>query len=483
MPATEKELKFDFSDSSKTDSQKWKLFVKDLLYLVMNTHGPLGSLVDVRTITLNEDSPGDNLWGFTDLQPFTEQFNSQNEKTFLALKDKWFKIQMLVYSNLDSSFLTSDNELINKYSYTAVRARIEQYVTVKTDSGDPVSDEYAALLLQFVPFGSFLLHHLDKKYGVEEATDAISMLIAHDVARNSFKDGSKAELQKWCNTLGTTWFNLQRVAAKHDPEHLASLQSLMVIYNKGGTTWKDWVTNLLHQPDWKDKSIKIADVTKAILQAKSFGHTAQASSGEEKVHFLSRRRGGGQRGARGARGGARGGRGGGPPGRGAPSNFKPKICEKVPCTRPVSSPQHRFCTTCFKTVKKSEQEEADNGDLGANVAAEVRSKRHRKNKKQRAQDAARRRDAAETHEGKVIEVRETELTAQGGKSVKTESALQLVTTSNSNSSNVVSGCRYLKSVKTPKAGVTIRKKPFQRPTISSKKIGEETQRKRSSHFS
>ena len=45
-----------------------------------------------------------------------------------------------------------------------------------------------------------LLHHLDKIYGVEEATDAISMLIAHDVARNSFKDGSKAELQKWCNT-------------------------------------------------------------------------------------------------------------------------------------------------------------------------------------------------------------------------------------------------------------------------------------------
>jgi len=301
MPATEKELKFDFSDSSKTDSQKWKLFVKDLLYLVMNTHGPLGSLVDVRTITLNEDSPGDNLWGFTDLQPFTEQFNSQNEKTFLALKDKWFKIQMLVYSNLDSSFLTSDNELINKYSYTAVRARIEQYVTSKSDSDDPVSDDYAALMVQFVPFGSFLLHHLDKKYGVEEATDAISMLIAHDVARNSFKDGSKAELQKWCNTLGTTWFNLQRVAAKHDPEHLASLQSLMVIYNKGGTTWKDWVTNQLHQPDWKDKSIKIADVTKAILQAKSFGHTAQASSGEEKVHFLSRGRGGGQRGARGAR--------------------------------------------------------------------------------------------------------------------------------------------------------------------------------------
>ncbi len=73
--------------------------------------------------------------------------------------------------------------------------------------------------------------------------------------------------------------------------------------------------NLLHQPDWKDRSIKIADVMKAVPQTKTFGHTAQASSGEEKVRFLSRGRGGGLRGMRGARGAARGGRGGYPQGR------------------------------------------------------------------------------------------------------------------------------------------------------------------------
>jgi hypothetical protein len=212
---------------------------------------------DPRTITLIEDSP---------------------EKIFIAFKDTWSKVQTLVYTILDSCFLASDTELINKYSYTATRTRIEQYVTAKTDSDDPVSDEYTALLLQFVPFGSFLLHHLDKKYGVEEATDAISILIVHDVARNSFKDDSKSELQKLCNTLGVTWFNLERVTANHDPEHLASLQTLMVIYNKGGNTWKDWVTNLLHQPDWKDRSIKIADVMIAVLQTKTFGHTAHSSS-------------------------------------------------------------------------------------------------------------------------------------------------------------------------------------------------------------
>ena len=235
MPATEKELKFDFSDASRTDSQKWKLYVKDLSHLVMNTHGPLGSLADPRTITLNEDSPGDDLWGLTERQPFTEQFNSQNEKTFIALKDKWFKIQMLVYTNLDSSFLASDTELVNKYSYTALRARIEQYLTAKSDSGDPVSDDYAALLLQFVPFGSFLLHHLDKKYGVEEATDAISMLIAHDVARNSFKDGSTAELQKWCNTKNYDFNDTPDLIETEKHGRLLSYRRYSVIVHFGGT--------------------------------------------------------------------------------------------------------------------------------------------------------------------------------------------------------------------------------------------------------
>jgi hypothetical protein len=48
--------------------------------------------------------------------------------------------------------------------------------------------------MQFVPFGSLLLRHLVQKYGVKKDTDVISMLIVHE-ASNSFKGGSKAELQ------------------------------------------------------------------------------------------------------------------------------------------------------------------------------------------------------------------------------------------------------------------------------------------------
>jgi hypothetical protein len=126
------------------------LFSKDLSHHVMNTHGPLGSLADPRTITLIEDSPGDDLWGLTERQSFNDKFHSPNEKAFTAFKDTWFKIQMLVYTILDSCFLSSDTELVNKYSYTATRARIEQYLTAKSDSGDPVSGEYACCTLTAV---------------------------------------------------------------------------------------------------------------------------------------------------------------------------------------------------------------------------------------------------------------------------------------------------------------------------------------------
>ncbi len=55
----------------------------------------------------------------------------------------------------------------------------------------------------------------------------------------------------------------------------------------------------------------------------------------------------------------------------------------------------------------------------------------------------------------MLEVRETEPAAQGVKSVKTESALQLSTVSKAKPSTVVSRCRYQKSVKTSKVVATI----------------------------
>ena len=78
-----------------------------------------------------------------------------------------------------------------------IRTRIEKNLPEKYNSSQAVSDDYVALLMEFVPFGSFLLCLFDKKYDAEEATDTISILIVQEVVQNSFKDGSIAELQKW----------------------------------------------------------------------------------------------------------------------------------------------------------------------------------------------------------------------------------------------------------------------------------------------
>ena len=67
------------------------------------------------------------------------------------------------------------------------------------------------------------------------------MLLEVKKARKSFKDGTEAELQKFCNALTLSQFNLQQVIAQHDPEHLAALQTLIVIYNQWGNSWREWV--------------------------------------------------------------------------------------------------------------------------------------------------------------------------------------------------------------------------------------------------
>ena len=72
-----------------------------------------------------------------------------------------------------------------------------------------------------------------KKYGVEGATDTISMLIVQEVVQNSFKDDSKEVLQKWCNKLHDSWFNLQRVPSNQDPDHLDTLQKPWLLIPRG----------------------------------------------------------------------------------------------------------------------------------------------------------------------------------------------------------------------------------------------------------
>jgi hypothetical protein len=102
--------------------------MEDLLHLVMNTHGPLGTLADQWTIKSDYGR-----------QQFAKLFHTTNENKITTLEDTWFKIQMFVFTNLYKWFLASDTELVNNYSYSAVRARIEND---SQEKGNRVNDFY-----------------------------------------------------------------------------------------------------------------------------------------------------------------------------------------------------------------------------------------------------------------------------------------------------------------------------------------------------
>lgn len=45
MP-TDKEPFYDFADTTKADSEKWKAFRRDTMHQTMKSYGPIGALTD-----------------------------------------------------------------------------------------------------------------------------------------------------------------------------------------------------------------------------------------------------------------------------------------------------------------------------------------------------------------------------------------------------------------------------------------------------
>ena len=60
MP-NDKEMEFDF-DITKTDSEKWKIFRKDIMNQAMKSFGSIGALTDLHNLD-EDDEPDSNLWG------------------------------------------------------------------------------------------------------------------------------------------------------------------------------------------------------------------------------------------------------------------------------------------------------------------------------------------------------------------------------------------------------------------------------------
>ena len=104
-------------------------------------------------------------------------------------------------------------------------------------------------------------------------------------------------------------------------------------------------------PEYRDKSLKITDITKTIMENKTFSLTAQIKHDKEEVYFTYHQ-GDKRGGRRGGRQGPRGGSRNAPPdGRGAPGNLRRK-CANPNCKTIVNHPHHRFCNSCYKRVVK-----------------------------------------------------------------------------------------------------------------------------------
>ena len=146
--------------------------------------------------------------GLKSMSQFLEYFNSDSTKSFHEFKKTWVQAQMSIYMTLDKSFRTSDCELVAKYSYVSFQTHLQNNVR---DYVEAITTEDVTHLYTFAPFDSFLLRALEMKHGKEEPTDVISMFLEVEKARKSFKDGTKTELQKFCNVLTTSHFNLRLI--------------------------------------------------------------------------------------------------------------------------------------------------------------------------------------------------------------------------------------------------------------------------------
>ena len=74
MP-TDKEPFYDFADTTKADSEKWKAFRRDTMHQTMKSYGPIGALTDPDPLDA-DDEPGSELWGLKNMPQFEELFTS-----------------------------------------------------------------------------------------------------------------------------------------------------------------------------------------------------------------------------------------------------------------------------------------------------------------------------------------------------------------------------------------------------------------------
>ena len=99
MP-TDKEPFYDFADTTKADSEKWKAFRRDTMHQTMKSYGPIGALTDPDPLNWFWQSGWRSwtwLWfmGFWKLPQFEEYFISDSQKSFSEFQNDVFQLRCL----------------------------------------------------------------------------------------------------------------------------------------------------------------------------------------------------------------------------------------------------------------------------------------------------------------------------------------------------------------------------------------------------
>jgi hypothetical protein len=80
---------------------------------------------------------------------------------------------------------------------------------------------------------------LQSKYNSSLPTDALQLVMAYDLAKQSFSGNN---LKAWTGSVLKQWNKLCNVKKYHDDEYLAVLQLLLTLQTKNGV-WNEWAAN------------------------------------------------------------------------------------------------------------------------------------------------------------------------------------------------------------------------------------------------
>ena len=173
----------------------------------------------------------------SDYPYYSDEFDERNLSIAGAKKDNsqwnlyynW--LQTTLFQVLLSSFGELDSSIFDTHDlHNTTLQQIELH---------PCSDSVRYEADRRIPYASLAFLELQAKYNSSLPTDALQLVMAYDLAKQSFSGNN---LEAWTGSVLKQWNKLCSVKKYHDDEYLAVLQLLLTLQTKNGV-WNEWAAN------------------------------------------------------------------------------------------------------------------------------------------------------------------------------------------------------------------------------------------------